>query len=167
MPDFENRIKALLSYDPETGLFTWLVTTGKAIAGSVAGTENDQGYIIIGIEGRRYRANRLAWFFMKGKMPERSNDVDHENRNRSDNRWDNLRDATRTQNNQNAKVRTNNRSGIRGVSWHGQNKKWDARIRVDGKTVLLGTHDCIAKASKARVDAEKEHYGEFAGRKTE
>src|SRR5690348_8900862 len=99
-------LKELLRYDPETGKFFWLVRARRrSRIGDEAGSDHGQGYIEIGIEGRRYLAHRLAWFYMTGEWPPEM--VDHKDLCRSNNRWANLRLATHGQNVQNTPARRN------------------------------------------------------------
>jgi hypothetical protein len=156
---------ALLSYDPATGIFRWLVEThghgGKIMPGDVAGTPKD-GYVQIKIFGRVYRAQHLAWLFMTGEWPPVDVDVEHENRNRSDNAWLNLRLATRSQNNMNAGLRSDNKSGQKGVGRRNDTGRWYARVTVDRRVILLGHFDSFDDAVAARRAAERQHFGEFA-----
>src|SRR5690606_34614864 len=99
----QQRLKELLYYDPETGIFTRLVGRSgpRARAGDVAGSDNGKGYIRIYVDGRPYKAHRLAWFYMHGEWPE---EIDHRNGERADNRLSNLRPVTRQQNNLNQSI---------------------------------------------------------------
>ena len=157
----------LLSYCPETGIFRWLVrthTTGRMIyPGDIAGTKKD-GYCVIFVYGKQYRAHQLSFLFMTGEWPPIDSDIDHKNRDRFDNSWDNLRIATRTQNNMNAKIRANNRSGFKGVSLRKDTGKWHARITVDKKRILLGDFENIEDAVKVRKEAEKKYFGSYAAK---
>jgi hypothetical protein len=95
------RLRQLLHYDPERGVFTWLSRPAERswntrFAGTRAGTINGLGYVVIGILGRRYKAHRLAWLYVHGEWPGR--ELDHINCDKSDNRIANLRPATRSQN---------------------------------------------------------------------
>ena len=93
-------LKSILSYDPETGLFTWLVQKGaRALVGSIAGTIRNNGYLKINIDKQLYYAHRLAHLYMTGEWPK--NHIDHINGIKNDNHWCNLREATYSQNNKN------------------------------------------------------------------
>ncbi len=128
------RLKEVLAYDPETGLFVWL-SGGRA--GRQAGTVNADGYVQIKIDGRFFYAHRLALFYTKGTEP--VNEVDHRNGARSDNRLLNLRDATRVFNSENVqRAHKDSRSGLLGVSWSAGKNRWYSRIRAKGRTVFLG-----------------------------
>jgi HNH endonuclease len=105
------QLKELLNYNPETGLWTWIKARGRCAKGSFAGTMLD-GYIMIYVDKVGYLAHRLAWFYMTNRWPL---EVDHKNTIKNDNRWDNLREATRSQNKFNVPALSNNTCGFKGV----------------------------------------------------
>jgi len=148
------RLKELLSYDPDSGIFTWKINrTGAAKAGSVAGNLNSStGYIHIKIDGKAYQAHRLAWLYIYGYLPE--NQIDHLNGIRDDNRITNLREVSRVCNMQNQKTRSDNRSGFAGVYWDKQHRKWKAYITIQGKVHSLGYYDTALDAALARYTEE-------------
>lgn len=148
------RLKQLLKYDPATGEFTRLVKAGNQPVGAVVGTMRDNGYIQIQIDGVNYRAHRLAWFYMNGEWPE--HDVDHWNTVRDDNRYDNLRPATRKVNIQNQrKAQAHNKVGLLGVRKH-KGGKFTSQIKVDDKAIHLGSFDDPMEAHLAYVAAKRE-----------
>ncbi|HKY44903.1 MAG TPA: HNH endonuclease [Pyrinomonadaceae bacterium] len=152
----QSRLQELLHYDPETGVFCWKVNRrGKAKAGTTAGTISE-GYVLIRIDGTAYRANRLAFLYMTGKWP--PNNSDHENIDRGDNRWINLRPATTAQNN--ANVRKRSAVGFKGVSI--AREKFRSQIKADGKLKHLGYFPDAVAAAKAYDAAAIEYHGEFA-----
>lgn len=147
------RLRELLSYDPETGVFRRLISTSSnAMAGDIAGGMNAGGYVRIGIDGISHRAHRLAWLYMHGEWPDAQ--VDHRNRVRSDTRFDNLRKATNAQNQQNRGMARTNTSGRIGVHWSVRVGKWRARIRLSGCRRELGFFDDIADAAAAYAEAK-------------
>lgn len=154
----------LLSYNPESGEFIWLVNAGKSghiKAGSVAGgIDSANGYRRIQINGKPYRAHRLAWFFATGKFP--SEFLDHINGIKSDNRIANLREATSDQNNRNVGLRKVNTSGVVGVYKCANSRHWYAQIKVNGKNKHLGYFEIKEDAIKARKTAEDVYHGEFS-----
>jgi hypothetical protein len=156
------RLKEVLHYNPDTGIFVWKIRRAHHVkAGDVAGhIDPVSKYVTIRIDNILYRANILAYFYMKGVFPSR--DIDHRDTNRSNNTWLNLRPATRSQNMANCPVRKTNTSGYKGVSWHRQRNKWNAYITVDYKRKSLGYFDDIEKAKAAYGAAALEHFGEFA-----
>lgn len=164
-----SRLREALVYDPETGLFSWRPKPGKTkherawntrYAGSEAGATNAVGYRQVQIDGRIYLAHRLAWLYMTGEWP--TDDIDHQDRVRTNNQWSNLRAATRTQNNGNAALRRDNTSGVKGVYWHQGKGKWHARIKCSGIDLSLGYHSSLRAAAAAYAKAAKDMFGEFA-----
>lgn len=153
-------LRHLLHYNPETGKFTWLVSRGTAIAGNEAGTTNEKGYIRISINKRWHQAHRLAWLYQTGEWPPKH--IDHVNGDPSDNRWKNLRLASRSQNMSNMRRSKNNTSGYKGVSFKSHAGKWAAYIKYNKKTHHLGYYDCPKQAHEAYMAAAKELFGEFA-----
>lgn len=146
-----DELTKLLSYDPITGVFTWNVNHGRSKIGGVAGSiDNSTGYIRIRLNKKLYYAHRLAWLYMEGYIPEHC--VDHINRDRIDNRWDNLRHVTQSCNNRNVGLSKNNTSGITGVYHTG--KSYAAFISEDGNPKHLGTFSTKNEAVIARYKAE-------------
>lgn len=139
-------LKELLSYNPETGLFVWLKNRGRlAKCGSVAGSLDTHGYLHITISGKIYLSHRLAFLFMTGEFP--IDCVDHINRVRTDNRWCNLRDATKRQNSNNK----NNGNKYVGVTKFGNRYQASIKKRVNGinTTTHLGMFGNPEEATKA------------------
>lgn len=142
------KAREILNYDENTGRFAWRIKRGRSKkVGDFAGTLHKQtGYIIIEIEGKKYKAHRLVFLVTEGYMPEYQ--VDHINGDRTDNRRINLRHVSRMCNLQNQKIYRNNRSGVPGVGWH--NNKPRARVRLGTKLIDLGHHPSILEAALAR-----------------
>ncbi len=147
-------LKELLNYDPNTGVFTWRVSQGRAVKGKIAGGK-DKGYIKIKINKTLYLAQRLAFLYMDGNFPEDC--TDHINHNRSDNRFINLRKCSKKDNNKNVSKRIDNTSGITGVCWHKQHEKWYSQIQNSGKHEYIGLFSEIWDAICARKSAEIKH----------
>lgn len=143
------RLKTLVSYDAETGVFTRLVSVPLAPAGSQCLCKNKLGYIVFRVDGRLYLAHRLAWFYMYGEWP---GAIDHINGDRSDNRLENLRAGDQTINMWNAAKSVRNTSGLKGAS-RLQNGKWRSQIVVRGQHYSLGWHDTAEEAHAAYVEA--------------
>ncbi len=157
----KERLDELLSYHLETDHFTWKVSRGgTARAGSVAGSPNTSGHIQIKIDGKLYLAHRLVFLTITGRWPE--NELDHIDGNPANNRWANLREATRIENMQNQRVNTCNTSGVTGVGWHATTSKWRSRIHVNRKFVHLGYFTEFEDAVAARRAAEMKYFGEFS-----
>lgn len=152
----KQELKNLLFFNPKIGIFTWIKGRKK---GSVAGSVDKEGYIVIHILGKIYKAHRLAFLYMTGKFPE--DQIDHVDGNPSNNAWDNLRKATNRQNQGNKKLRRNNTSGYKGVGWHKSIKKWYSSISYDGK-IHLGYFEYAEDAALAYNFAAIDLFGEFA-----
>ncbi len=151
-------LRSLLHYDPDTGLFRWLVRLGTAKAGDIAGATRADGYVVIRIRKKLYYAHRLAWLYMTGEWP--SNLIDHENVNPSDNRWTTLREATKSQNGMNRGAPILNSTGFKGVSpFKGG---YRAQIVARGEHFDLGIHKTKEEAHQAYVSAAQRLHGEFA-----
>lgn len=148
----QDRLKELLAYDQATGEFRWAFGRPKASKGALAGARNDRGYVVVKLDGRTYRAHRLAWLYVNGTWP---TEIDHINRCRSDNRLENLREATRQQNCENRGIMANNTSGVNGVHWNKAKRKWTAYVRSNRRKTHLGTFSCIEDASAA-IEAAKQ-----------
>lgn len=153
------RLKELLDYDSNTGIFRWLAKRGRATSGSVAGSVMKNGYLRIRIDGDMYLAHRLAWFYVYEKWPE--GDIDHINCNKKDNRIFNLRTATRQQNMRNQNKKSSNTSGFKGVHFSKDKNKWCARIRIDNKRMFLGYFSSASDAHAAYASACKRHHLSF------
>lgn len=149
------RLRELLHYDPETGVFTWRVRLSNRVkVGGVAGTVNTWGRAQIAIARNFYYAHRLAWLHIHGEWP--AQEIDHIDGDPLNNRIANLRDVGRVTNQQNLrKAAQRNRAGMLGALWHGQNKAWRARIMVDGKSISLGCFKTPEEAHAAYIEAKR------------
>lgn len=151
-----DRLKELLEYNPDTGIFVWIKDKGSVKAGDIAGGKTCNGYITICVDGEAILAHRLAWFYAFKEWPEKG--IDHINRDRSDNRLDNLREADQTLNNFNNSLRSDNTIGHKGVYKHGSGYR--ARVTNKGKNYNLGTFETIEEAN-SKVIEFKEQNGLF------
>ena len=155
-------LRHLFEYNKETGVLCWKNSRSqKAPPGAVAGWRHKgHACIYVQIEDRKMKAHRVIWKIVTGDEP--PSEIDHRNGDGFDNRWSNLRSATHKQNSRNTKLRCDNSSGFKGVSFHKQAKKWRARIFVDGSERPLGLfhrkEDAIAAYGIAATNA----FGEFA-----
>lgn len=152
----QTRLKELLDYNEETGVFTWRVSTSnRAKVGQVAGWLSPHGYIQIRLDGRLYAAHRLAWFYVTGECDMAR--VDHKDHNPRNNRFNNLRSATASQNLQNIAIRVDNRSGFTGVKWRNDRRRWSASLTVRGKVMMLGCYGTAEEAFAAYLSAKEKH----------
>lgn len=151
----QKELKKLLDYDPETGLFVWLIAPAKNVkVGSVAGTKIERGYITIGINKVNYKAHRLVWLYMMGEWPEVIDHIDHVNDN---NKWGNIRNTTHQENGKNQKLSKANTSGITGVCWNKAEVKWLAAVKVNNRTINLGHYEDKFEAICARMSANNKY----------
>lgn len=139
-------------------MFTWTINYNMAIANEIAGFLDEKGYVIIKIDNIKYRAHRLAWLWMTGEWPE--DQIDHENLNKQDNKWDNLREASNSQNKFNTPVYQNNKLGVKGV--HFCNGKYKVQIQVNKKKIYLGRYLTLEDAKAAYDIAAIKYQHEFA-----
>lgn len=156
-------LRRILSYDAQTGIFTWIEVRCLKQRGSIAGKKHNRGYWNIRIGGRNgnlYLAHRLAWLYMTGKWPE--NQIDHINGIRNDNRWGNLREATSNQNNQNGPTRRNGLKWAYLLKGKKYSRPWLSKIVVNRKIIRLGVFSTEEEAHNAGCDAAKKYHGEFA-----
>jgi HNH endonuclease/AP2 domain len=156
------RLRELLHYEPDTGVFTRRVRTANRVrvGGDVAGSVNSSdGYRYICIDYRLYPDHRLAWLYITGSWPK--SQIDHINGDKTDNRLANLREATQSQNQANTSMRADNISGFKGVSWSKGRRKWLAHIKKRSKCKHLGFFDTSGSAALAYTIAAEKHFGEF------
>jgi hypothetical protein len=156
----QERLKELLSYDPLTGVFLWRGGQKKTVSGQVAGTVDKDGYIIICADQKLYRAHRLAWLWMTGEWPK--GQIDHEDLDKRNNRFSNLRDATKSQNMRNLKCRSTSTTGLKGVQFDARRNLYYANITTEGRKTWLGYHATAELAAAAYRAAAAEQHQEFA-----
>lgn len=150
-------IGEFIEYNPATGLLHWKRDRSNVKAGSRAGNPiGNRGYVAFHFNGRKHYAHRVAWLLARGPIPAGC-DIDHINGDRSDNRIDNLRLATRGQNLCNGRAR-GKASRFKGVSYHAQRGRWRAFVNARH----LGLFDNEEDAARAADRGALEQYGEFA-----
>jgi hypothetical protein len=171
LPSQEYLIECL-SYNEDTGIFAWnnrplhhfntkrgANIFNSRFANNITGYADQQGRIYIRIDGVKYMAHRIAWKIITGKDP--SDQIDHINRNPSDNRFCNLREATNSENNCNKIAQSNNKSGYKGVFFENQSQKFKAKIAKNGKTHFVGYFDNPEEAHKSYCKKAKLLHNEF------
>lgn len=150
------RVRELLNYDPETGLFTWKHSRGTARKGNLAGyartTQQGKTYWVIRMDRVSHLAHRLAWVWMYGTVPE--DQIDHVDGNGTNNAIANLRTVSLSENMKNKRKQANNTSGVTGVSWEKNSSKWEVRIMIGGKSVYFGRYADFQQAVSIRKKAE-------------
>lgn len=146
-------------FEYREGVLYWKVNKARAKAGAPVGNLNNHGYIHTKIDGQRYRNHQLIYLMHHGYIPKQ---IDHIDRNRTNNRIENLRACTQTENLYNTGVLNRSSTGVKGVNWHNASKKWMVRINVKKKTLYLGIFDSFEEASVVATEARSKHHGEFA-----
>lgn len=154
-----SELKKLLRYDPQSGSLFWDAKGRGRIKKKPAGSKLSTGYIGVVIGPKRYLAHRLCWALFYGKWP--SDQIDHINGDKTDNRIANLREATNLQNGRNLKISSRNTSGVSGVHFDAWAGRWRAAIKVNGKSINLGRWSDKDDAIRARKEAEIRYFGEW------
>ncbi len=141
------RLRGLLAYDRDTGVFTFNVARGSRKKGTVAGSVAKDGYRSLSIDGKKYRAHRLAWFYVTGNWPVLL--IDHRDCNPSNNAFDNLREANHSQSSGNRRAMKKGTSGFKGATFHAGVGRWQAQLKFGGKNHYLGLHETPEQANLA------------------
>lgn len=147
------RVKELFDYREDGQLIRRISRSSNTKAGDIAGSPNGSGYLITVVDGEDYRNHRLVWLWHYGYIPEYG--LDHIDRDPGNNRIENLREASQTCNMRNTGLQRNNTSGVRGVSWSKQAKKWQAMIKIQKKYFGVGYSSCFLEAVCLRLAAEQ------------
>ena len=149
-------------YNPDTGVVTLIkarsTNTDINKVGNPVGTLSNRGYLIVCLNNKRYLLHRIIYKMVTGEEP---TFVDHRDGNPMNNKWTNLRSATQQQNNSNTTLRSDNTSGLKGVSWNKSSQKWKSTICKDGSTIHLGLYNTKEEAHEAYCNKGKELFGEF------
>lgn len=149
-------------FDYKDGNLYWKKKTSKEsniCIGNKAGSKNNYGYIQVSIKNKLYKVHRIIFCMHHGYLPEF---IDHINKDKSDNRIENLREATKSQNSLNTKTRINNTSTAKNVYWHKPSKKWWVTLTINEKQKSFGYYDDFELAELVAIEARDKYYGEFA-----
>lgn len=167
--DFLMHVSKMVNYDPDTGSMVWkpressindAARWNSRYAGKEVGTIDDKGYrriLVRSFDGcaRRIRVHQVAMFILTGRV--QSGEIDHINQDKLDNRAANLRDVPKTINQRNGTRKSNNTSGVPGVTWHKQRGKWCAQASINGKHHHLGLFESIEDAKNAAIKFREKH----------
>lgn len=157
----QNRLKELLYYNLSSGDFVWLVSASNAIkVGSQAGSPDKDGYIIIQIDGKKYKAHRLAWLYVHGTWPE--NEIDHENTIKHHNQISNLRPATHAENLANTPHRAVNKLKVKNIHYVARTNRYILQMMLDGKKKHLGCFRTLEEAVTKRDTVASQQHGKFS-----
>jgi hypothetical protein len=154
------RLRELLRYNPKTGQFRWCKRPGGRHSPSAGHVSRQQDGRYFKIDGSMYSEHKLAWFYMTGRWCKPT--IDHRDGNITNNRWNNLRRATASQNNANRRRPRHNTSGYKGVYRSRRSGHWCAHIGRNGQTIHLGTFPTPQAAHAAYLAAARKLFGEFA-----
>lgn len=149
-------LTSVLSYNHETGLFTWSAKAQKnTVIGTVAGCKNARGYLQIGLRNSLFQQHRLAWFYVYGFWPD--GEIDHINRKRDDNRIANLRIVDRSKNSRNRDVTSRSTSGIKWVCFDNTKKKWRVDVGYGEERKFFGNYVNLSDAERVADEQYKIH----------
>jgi hypothetical protein len=156
------RLRELLHYEPKTGLFVWIYQHKKSarMLGKQAGSQDNMGYLQIKIDGLQHKSHRLAWLYVYGSWPDKQ--IDHINGDSQNNRIENLRQATASQNRANSKLNKDNKSRFKGAHLRVGNRKYQAMIKINGRSRHLGIFTSPEDAHAAYCAAASKLFGKFA-----
>lgn len=132
---------------------------GHLKANTKAGYVDEYGYVRIAIDGKKYMEHTLVWIYYFDEVP---HEIDHINNIRRDNRIENLREVTKSENQLNVGIKSTNKSGYKNVCWNKLEQKWKVQLRVDGKCKHIGSFDDLQMAAQAAQKARTKYHGEFA-----
>lgn len=152
----QSEVRSLFNYKKDSGELIWIKKSSlfsNVPVGSAAGYKMSDGYLSVKINGRLYLHHRIIWLWMYGYFPE--GDIDHIDRDRSNNRLNNLREVSRQCNIRNSKVGKLNNTGVKGVRWFGRDNKWRAYIKVNNVSIWLGDFLDFSEAVAHRLAAEQ------------
>lgn len=155
----QEHLKTQLHYDPLTGALSWLVAKPGILAGTPINTISGDGlYKVVGLDYKTYKQHRLIWLYMTGVLPVQ--EVDHRDGDGTNNTWANLRLASSSENSMNQRKRTDNTSGVKGVSWDTQVSKWRVQIHKAGRR-YQSLHTTLEAAALAATNLRSKLHGEF------
>ena len=157
LPDQQDLLEHL-EYNKETGIIKWIKKPPRnnciqlnVPAGSIVNKHKPENmYLAIGFKSKLYLVHRIIWKMVTGDDP--IEEIDHRDCNGLNNKWDNLREATRPNNQYNTFISSNNTSGTKGIDFVKREQKWRARITNNGKCILIGYYFSLEEASAARKE---------------
>lgn len=152
-------LHSLFTYELDTGLLRWKVDRAAKKAGDVAGSTSER-YVLVGIDYKIYRAHLIIWKMMTGEEP--PHEIDHHDTIKTNNKWENLRPATKSQNMANVGLIGSNTTGAKGVFWYKAYKKWSVQVWKDKKGHFGGYHETFEAACTAAQALRQTLFGEFA-----
>lgn len=147
-------------FEYKDGELYWKINSANNVkVGYSAGSFNNRGYKIVGINKKTYRIHRLIYLMFYGYLPKI---LDHKDGNKFNNKIENLRKANNSQNQQNRIIQKNNKSGIKNVDWHKKTAKWRVSIQVNKKRNFIGSFKDLKLADLVAIEARNKYHKEFA-----
>lgn len=153
----KSEIESILEY--RDGKLYWKKSRGRIKIGAEAGTVNTAGYVVVTINQKKFLAHRLIFALHHGYYPKY---IDHDNRDKLDNRIENLRACTQSENMRNATIRRSSRSGLKNVTWSNQCKKWVVHLTLNERLTHIGVFEDKELAALVALEARDKYYGQFA-----
>lgn len=159
-------VRGILRYNKRTGVLHWkkradaTACWNAQFSGKIAGSIGSTGYVRVSINDRGFLAHRLIWLIVTGEWPKE--EIDHKDQNEANNRWANLREASRQQNQRNRRRHKSNTSGFKGVFKNRIGSTWSAQIYLKRNKIHVGCYPTAEAAHAGYREAARQHYGEFA-----
>lgn len=154
-------VKECFHYEPSSGKLTWKISKARCVKiGQEAGWMRSDGYRQVEVDGTKFLVHRLIYFFIEGKFPPK--EIDHIDGNKSNNRWNNIRACSRSENMSNAGPRRNNKLGIRGVYYDPKRRRYITRIRKGCTKKYIGSFKTKEEAARAYQEEQSKIFGEYA-----
>ena len=149
-------------FELKNGSLYWRSNRKAALVGQRAGADHVKGYRQIYYDGKYFLEHQLIWAMKYGYFPKQ---LDHINSNKQDNRIENLREATNSQNQKNTKTRITSKSGVKNVKWILHMKKWQVRLRVNKTPKIVGYFDDLELAELVAIEARNKFHGKYSNHK--
>jgi hypothetical protein len=157
----QKRLHELFEYREDGNLIRKINVSSNARKGDIIGTIHNRGYMTVLVDQKSYLVHRLIFLYYHGYLTE-GLQIDHIDGNRQNNRIENLREVTGSQNNMNSKIRSNNTSGVKGVWWSKEKRKWRSMVKVNHKEIFLGYYTSLEEAAAVVKEAREKYHGEYA-----
>ena len=160
----QERLHELFEYREDGNLIRKVSTAKRTKVGDIAGWMSSRGYFMVSINSKKYLVHRMIFLYHHGYLTP-GMELDHIDGNPRNNRIENLREVTKSQNIQNSKIRSDNTTGVKGVYWDKSNSKWQVQMRMKGKLKYLGRYTTLKEAKAVVKEAREKYHGEYGRHK--